>query len=217
MKSSSNNRLNAIIDGLMCASNMALKHADMPLARMPEFFMAMHVATHFAESFANFGYRLEASVKQTLAEAGLDEDEITDLLSQPELRGNGRFDLLLRTGRRGVPAHIMEFKRGSRNEHLFNDLIRLSYVARTVHAGSRLETNYLVFTTKKTEGRLLSMLQEQEKEHLRTHRRARSSVVYSLKRHQEIPHWDKGDAERNPVYMAVAVFEVTHRHSDVAS
>lgn len=217
MKSSSNNRLDAIIDGLMHASDMALKHADMPLARMPEFFMAMHVATHFAESFANFGYRLETSVKQTLAEAGVDDDEIADLLNQPELRGNGRFDLLLRTGRRGVPAHIMEFKRGSRSEHLLKDLIRLSYVARTVHAGSRLETNYLVFTTKKSEARLLSMLQEQEMEHSRTHRRARSSVVYRLKRYQEIPHWDKRDAERNSVHMAVAVFEVSYKHSGAAT
>lgn len=80
LKSSPTNRLEAIVEGLIHASNMALKHADMPLSRMPEYFMAVHVAQHIAKSFANFGYRLEASVKQTLSDAGVDESEIDDLL-----------------------------------------------------------------------------------------------------------------------------------------
>lgn len=210
LKSSPTNRLDAIIEGLLHASDMALKHADMPLSRMPEYFMAVHVAQHVARSFSNFGFRLEASVKQTLADAGVDETEIDDLLGNDELRGNGRFDLVLRTGN-GTPAHVMEFKRGSRSAHLANDLARLAYVTRTVHAGARLETNYLVFTTKKSEEKLSSMVQEEEAALKRTHPRARGKVAFALKRYQPIPHWAKDDQKKINLHMAVAVFEISYK------
>ncbi|MES2868964.1 MAG: hypothetical protein V4749_05275 [Pseudomonadota bacterium] len=212
LKSSPTNRLDAIVEGLIHASDMAYKHADMPLSRMPEYFMAVHVAQHIAKSFANFGYRLEASVKQTLADAGVDEDELDDLMDDDDLRGNGRFDLVLRTGKKGIPAHVLEFKRGSRSAHLSKDLIRLACVSRTVHAGARLETNYLVFTTKKSEERLLTMLQEEEAERRRNHPRARGRVVCALKRYHPIRHWAKDDNNRNPLHMAVAVFEVSYKN-----
>ncbi|MBK3446340.1 hypothetical protein [Pseudomonas lactis] len=211
LKSSPTNRLDAIVEGLFHASNMALKHADMPLSRMPEYFMAVHVAQHIAKSFANFGYRLEASVKQTLSDAGVDESEIDDLLKIDDLRGNGRFDLVLRTDKRGMPAHVMEFKRGSRSAHLAKDLIRLAHVTKTVHAGARLETNYLVFTTKKSQERLLLMLQAAEAERRFNHPRARGQVSCTLKRYHPIPHWAKDDDSRTARHMAVAVFEVRYK------
>lgn len=210
LKSSSNRRLNAIIEALTNASEMALEHCDMPLSRMPEYFMAVHVARHFADSFTNFGYRLEASVKETLIDAGVSEDEINDLLSNENLRGNGRFDLVIRTGRRGVPVHVIEFKRGSRNSHLYKDLVRLSYVSNTVREDSRLVTNYLVFTTKKTEKGLSTMLASQEAEHRAEFPRARGKISYDLKKYQTIPHWAKDDAKREEKHMAVAVFEVKY-------
>jgi hypothetical protein len=211
LKSSSGNRLDAIIKALTHASKMACEHCDMPLSRMPEYFMAVHVAHHFAHAFSNFGYRMEASVKETLIDAGVEEDEINALLENEHLRGNGRFDLILRTGRRGVPAHVLEFKRGSRSDHLFKDLVRLAYVSRTVREGSRLETNYLVFTTKKSKERLLAMLSEQEAEHHAQYPRGRGNVSYSLQRYQAIAHWAKDDAKREDKHMAVAVFEVKYR------
>lgn len=210
-KSSPNNRLDAIVEGLLHASDMAIKQADLPLSRMPEYFMAVHVAQHVARSFSNFGFRLEASVKQTLADAGVDETEIDDLLGNDSLRGNGRFDLVLRTGKLGTPAHVMEFKRGSRSAHLANDLARLAYVTRTVHAGARLETNYLVFTTKKSENKLRSMVQEEEAALKRTHPRARGKVAFALKRYQPIPHWAKDDRKKINLHMAVAVFEISYK------
>lgn len=210
-KSSPNNRLDAIVEGLLHASDMAIKQADMPLSRMPEYFMAVHVAQHVAKSFSNFGFRLEASVKQTLTDAGVNESEIDDLLENDNLRGNGRFDLVLRTGRRGIPAHVMEFKRGSRGAHLANDLIRLAYVTRTVHAGARLETNYLVFTTKKSEDKLRSMVQEEEAALKLIHPRARGKVAFDLKRYQPIPHWAKDDEKKISLHMAVAVFEISYK------
>lgn len=211
LKSSSGNRLDAIMKALTNASEMARNHCDMPLSRMPEYFMAVHVAHHFAHSFSNFGYRMEASVKETLIDAGVEEDEINALLEIDHLRGNGRFDLVLRTGRRGVPAHVMEFKRGSRSDQLFKDLVRLAYVSRTVREGSRLETNYLVFTTKKPKERLLAMLSEQEAEHRAQNPRGRGNISYSLQRYQAIAHWAKGDAKRESKHMAVAVFEVKYK------
>ncbi|WP_143503725.1 hypothetical protein [Pseudomonas sp. ATCC PTA-122608] len=211
LKSSSNNRLDAIMQALTRASDMAVEHSDMPLSRMPEYFMAVHVANHFADSFSNFGYRLEASVKDTLLDAGVSEGDINDLLENERLRGNGRFDLVLRTGRRGVPAHVVEFKRGSRNSHLYKDLVRLSYVSNTVRDDQRLVTNYLVFTTKKTEGGLRNMLASQEAEHRAEFPRARGRTSYELKRYETVPHWAKDDAKHEEKHMAVAVFEVKYK------
>lgn len=211
LKSSSNNRLDAIMQALMHASQMAFENCDMPLSRMPEYFMAVHVARHFADSFSNFGYRLEASVTETLLDAGVSEDDINDLMSNKNLRGNGRFDLVLRTGRRGVPAHVIEFKRGSRNSHLYKDLVRLSYVSNTVREDQRLVTNYLVFTTKKTEDGLRTMLATQEAEHRAEFPRARGRTSNELKRYQPVPHWAKDDAKREEKHMAVAVFEVKYK------
>lgn len=211
LKSSPANRLDAIVEGLIQASHMALEHADMPLSRMPEYFMAVHVAHSIARAFTSFGYRLEASVKQTLSDAGVKKSEIDDLLENKHLRGNGRFDLVLRTGKKGMPAHVLEFKRGSRSAHLLKDINRLAYVSRTVNAGARLETNYLVFTTKKSEERLLSMLHEQEVDRRRSNPRARGHVTFTLKKYQQIPHWAKDDDKRSPLHMAVAIFEVRRK------
>lgn len=83
---------------------------------------------------------------------------------------------------------LMEFKRSSRSEHLFKDLVRVAYVSRTVREGSRLETNYLVFTTKKSKERLLAMLSKQEAEHHVQYPRGRGNVSYSLQRYQAIAH-----------------------------
>ncbi|OLY72226.1 hypothetical protein AU074_13710 [Pseudomonas sp. ATCC PTA-122608] len=199
------------MQALTRASDMAVEHSDMPLSRMPEYFMAVHVANHFADSFSNFGYRLEASVKDTLLDAGVSEGDINDLLENERLRGNGRFDLVLRTGRRGVPAHVVEFKRGSRNSHLYKDLVRLSYVSNTVRDDQRLVTNYLVFTTKKTEGGLRNMLASQEAEHRAEFPRARGRTSYELKRYETVPHWAKDDAKHEEKHMAVAVFEVKYK------
>jgi hypothetical protein len=211
LKSSSGNRLDAILKALSHASEMAKEHCDMPLSRMPEYFMAVHVAHYFARSFSSFGYRMEASVKETLVDAGVDDDEINALLENEQLRGDGRFDLVLRTGRRGVPAHVMEFKRGSRSAHLYKDLVRLAYVSRTVREGARLETNYLIFTTKKSEDRLLAMLEAQQTEHHAQYPRARGRISYALKRYQAISHWAKDDATREEKHMAIAIFEIKYK------
>jgi hypothetical protein len=211
LKSSSRSRINAIMNALSEASELANTHCDTPLSRMPEYFMGVHVANHFAKNFSNFGYRMEASVKETLGDAGVDEVEIDDLLEIEQLRGNGRFDLVLRTGRHGIPAHVIEFKRGSRSAHLFNDLKRLSYVSMAVHDTSRLKTNYLVFTTRKSPDRLHEMLKLQESEDHAVNPRGRSQLIYTLCGYQEIPHWAKGDSKQQPKFMAVAVFEVQSR------
>jgi hypothetical protein len=96
------------------------------------------------------------------------------------------------------------------------DLMRLAYVSRTVREGSRLQTNYLVFTTKKSKERLLAMLSEQEAEHHAQHPRGRGKVSYSLQRYQAIAHWAKGDAKRETRHMAVAVVEVSRSNSEAA-
>lgn len=211
IKSSSASRMAAILEALSEASDLAISQCDTPLGRMPEYFMAVHVANHFAKKFVNFGYRLEASVKETLADAGVDDAEIDDLLEIDHLRGNGRFDLVLRTGRRGIPAHVVEFKRGSRSAHLFGDLKRLSYVSMAVHDASRLKTNYLVFTTRKSQDALHDMLKTQEAEDHAVNPRGRDQLNFVLRGYEEIPHWTKDDSKREPKSMAVAVFEVQSR------
>jgi hypothetical protein len=147
VKSSPNNRLNAIITALREAHEEAQRCSDSSLHRMPEYFMATRVADYFATHFINFGYRLEAQVKRTFENADLWHQDVELLLNDPEVRSNGRFDLVLRTGKQGRPAHILEFKRGSKVEPLLKDVRRLAKICE--HAGShRLKTNYLVFTRR---------------------------------------------------------------------
>lgn len=147
IKSSPQNRIAAIMDALLEAHEDAKQLSDSALHKMPEFFMAIRVADYFATHFINFGYRLEAQVKRTFEGADLWHQDIEQLLDDPEVRSNGRFDLVLRTGKKGRPAHVLEFKRGTKVESLLKDARRLAKICE--HAGTeRLRTNYLVFTRR---------------------------------------------------------------------
>ena len=86
MRSSPNNRLNAIMEALLAAHDDAQRLSRSSLHRMPEFFIATRVADHFAEHFDNFGYRLEAQVKRTFEASDMQVDDITELLREPDLR-----------------------------------------------------------------------------------------------------------------------------------
>ena len=162
MRSSPNNRLNAIMEALLAAHDDAQRLSRSSLHRMPEFFMAMRVADYFAVHFDNFGYRLEAQVKRTFEASDMRVDDITELLQEPDLRADGRFDLVLHTGKRGRTAHILEFKRGDAMRGLISDIRRLAKVSR--HAGRHsLKTNYLVLTrrcpsNRDTTGRLIERI-----------------------------------------------------------
>lgn len=162
MKSSPNNRINAIIDALLAAHDDAQNLSLSSLNRMPEFFMAVRVADYFAEHFINFGYRLESSVKRTLEASEMRADDIEELLQDPDLRSDGRFDLVLHTGKKGKTAHIIEFKRGDAMRGLITDIRRLAKVSAQAERHS-LKTNYLVLTRrcpaeKDTTDRLLERL-----------------------------------------------------------
>lgn len=147
IKSSPNNRLQAIRDALEIAHEDARRRCSSSLNRMPEYFMAMRVADYFAENFLNFGYRLEPQVKRTFQDAHLWHEEAESLRDDPDIRHNGRFDLVLYNIKRDRPAHVVEFKRGAKLESLRADVKRLASVC--YHAGVKsLETNYLVMTRK---------------------------------------------------------------------
>jgi len=147
LKSSPGNRLAAIENALLAAHQDAINYSHSSLNRMPECFMAMRVADYFANNFTNFSYRLEAQVKRTFQESDLHGADVTQLLSQPDLRPDGRFDLVLRSGKKGRAAHIFEFKRGDSTRALLKDIRRLAKVSQ--HAGHHsLKTNYLVLTRR---------------------------------------------------------------------
>lgn len=147
IKSSPHNRRQAIIDALVFAHESAQQRCSTSLNRMPEYYMAMHVADYFADNFLNFGYRLEPQVKRTFQNAHLWHEEAESLNSDPDIRANGRFDLVLYNIKRDRPAHVIEFKRGSKLDSLRSDMKRLASVC--FHAGHKsLETNYLVLIRK---------------------------------------------------------------------
>ena len=107
--------------------------------------MALRVADHFATKFTNFSYRLEAQVKRTFQESDIQGAEVDRLLQEAELRPDGRFDLVLRSGKRGRTAHIIEFKRGDSTRALLKDIRRLAKVSKHADRHS-LKTNYHVLT-----------------------------------------------------------------------
>ncbi|MCL5425612.1 MAG: hypothetical protein M1154_08280 [Gammaproteobacteria bacterium] len=146
-KSSPSTRLEAIENALLTAHQDALRYSHSSLHRMPEYFMAMRVADYFATHFINFSYRLEAQVKRTFEESDIQTRNIQRLLAEPDLRPEGRFDLVLRKGKQGRTAHIIEFKRGDSTRGLIGDIRRLAKVSQ--HAGHHsLKTNYVVLTRR---------------------------------------------------------------------
>lgn len=149
LRSSKNNRVEAIMSALKEAHDDARALSGCSLNRMPEYFLGTRVADYFAKHFPNLGYRLEMSVSQTLADAGLGDEKIEKLMENENLRGNGRFDLVLHSGRRRKPAHIIEFKKGQKPNSLAMDINRLALVCDAVESSSRLETNYLVLVTRR--------------------------------------------------------------------
>lgn len=164
MKSSPNNRINAILDALTEAHGDAQTQSRTSLNRMPESFMAVRVADYFAEHFSNFGYRLEAQVKRTFEASEILADDFDELLAEPDLRADGRFDLVLHTRKTWKTAHIIEFKRGDAMRGLISDIKRLAKVCAHAKRHS-LQTNYLVLTRrcpaeKDTSDRMLERLSE---------------------------------------------------------
>ena len=156
LRSSGKSRLTEIITALKDAHEHSIEACNRPLREMPEYFMVTRVGEHFSSRFSNFGYQLEASVSELLTNAGVSKDSQAALERFPELRPNGRFDLALTTRKKGKPAHIIEFKKGSKFEDLKKDIDRLALLADAVPQGSRLETSYLVFVTKRTNSRTIS-------------------------------------------------------------
>lgn len=147
LRSSLHSRLIAIEEALLEAHRDAVTHSRSSLNRMPEFFMAMRVADYFAMHFPSFGYRLEAQVKRTFKDGDLCDSDIAQLCHDQELRSDGRFDLVLLAGKRGKPAHVLEFKHGDKLEAVLLDIRRLAKVCELA-GNSRLKTNYLVLTKK---------------------------------------------------------------------
>ncbi|PSF05503.1 hypothetical protein C7H09_14465 [Marinobacter fuscus] len=149
LRSSRNSRVGEIINALKAAHDHGLSACQKSLREMPEYFMVTRVGAHFAEKFSNFNYHLEASVAEILTKARVSPENQDSLQKYSELRANGRFDLTLFTRKGGKPAHIIEFKKGTKLESLKKDIDRISLLADAVPQGSRLETNYLVFITKR--------------------------------------------------------------------
>lgn len=147
LRSSLNSRLIAIEQALLDAHQDAVIHSRSSLNRMPEYFMAVRVADYFARHFSNFGYRLEAQVKRTFKDGDLRDTDTEQLRQDKELRPDGRFDLVLLAGKRGKPAHVLEFKHGDKLEGVLLDIRRLAKVCELARS-SRLQTNYLVLTKK---------------------------------------------------------------------
>lgn len=146
IRSSRENRVNAIEDALTAAHGHAVMHCGTTLYGMPEYFMCTRVAEHFANEFSNFQYRLEASVEQVIGSLDLLNAKV--LLGHSETRSAGRFDVVLFTRKRGRAAHIIEFKIGDKLKELKKDINRIARLSDSVGTKARLQTNYLVFITK---------------------------------------------------------------------
>lgn len=144
MKSSKKNRLNVIEQAIKDAHVYALEHSGVPLYEMPEYFLGVEIGKRMVQEFDNFSVRFEMSVKQLIAQAKIESAE------DESYRGNGRFDLVLLTKRYGIPAHVIEIKKGVKTDSMLSDIKRLANICRYSEAGSRLETNYFVAITKRS-------------------------------------------------------------------
>ncbi|WP_040551901.1 hypothetical protein [Rheinheimera nanhaiensis] len=144
MKSSKKNRLNVIEQAIKDAHAYALEHCGVPLNKMPEYFLGVEIGKRMIQEFDNFSVRFEMSVKQLMAQAGIES------AGDKSDRENGRFDLVLLTKRYGKPAHVIEIKRGVKTDSMLSDIKRLANICRYSKVGARLETNYFVAITRRS-------------------------------------------------------------------
>lgn len=158
VRSSSKSRVREIGKALASAHDHAMEACGKTLHGMPEYYMCSRVAEHFTHEFANFRYRLEVPVTQVIRSLSIPGQD--SLLKQKEIRPAGRFDVVLFTRKSGKAAHIIEFKKGDKLSSLRKDIDRIALLADNVSARSRLETNYLVFITKRNFDRTESAWQK---------------------------------------------------------
>lgn len=145
MKSSKNNRLKVIEQAIKDAHQYSLQHCGQPLNKMPEYFLGVTIGQAMVEAFDNFKVRFEMSVLDLLNHLDVQAS------GEPQDRENGRFDLVLLTKSKDIPAHIIEIKRGVKAGSMAADIRRLANICRAAQSGSRLETNYFVTVTSRTE------------------------------------------------------------------
>lgn len=145
MKSSKNNRLKVIEQAIRDAHQYSIEHCGLPLNKMPEYFLGVAIGQAMVGAFENFKVRFEMSVQDLLDHLDVQTS------GKPEDRENGRFDVVLLTKSKEIPAHIIEIKRGIKASSMAADIRRLATICRAAQAGSRLETNYFVTVTARSE------------------------------------------------------------------
>lgn len=145
MKSSKNNRLKVIEQAIKDAHQYSLQRCGLPLNKMPEYFLGVTIGQAMVEAFDNFKVRFEMSVQDLINHLDVQAS------GEPQDRENGRFDLVLLTKSKEIPAHIIEIKRGVKAGNMAADIRRLANICRAAQSGSRLETNYFVTVTARTE------------------------------------------------------------------
>jgi len=154
MKSSKQNRLQVIEKAIREAHQYALEHCGLPLNKMPEYFLGVAIGRTMVAEFSNFKVRFEMSVLQLLDHLGVEPGD------DPDDREKGRFDVVLMTKRKQVPAHIIEIKRSVKVGSMLADIRRLANVCRLAKIGERLETNYFVVVTARSEDVVLGRVKK---------------------------------------------------------
>jgi hypothetical protein len=112
---------------------------------MPEYFLGVTIGQAMVNEFDNFKVRFEMSVQDLLNHLDVQAS------GKPQDRENGRFDVVLLTKSKDIPAHIIEIKRGVKADSMAADIRRLANICRAAQSGSRLETNYFVTVTARSE------------------------------------------------------------------
>ena len=105
---------------------------------LPEYFLSVKTAEFIHQHYDTFTFSMEDSISALIKDIGMSEalESLT--------RKNGNVDLIIRGKRQTQVKHLVEFKRGFKEENHLKDILRLAEFCRFSPFGHKTEKNYMV-------------------------------------------------------------------------
>lgn len=105
---------------------------------LPEYFLSVKTAEFIHKHYDTFTFSMEDSISTLIKDIGMPEGHAS------LTRKNGNVDLIIRGKRQTQVKHLVEFKRGFKEENHLKDIIRLAEFCRFSPYGHKTEKNFMV-------------------------------------------------------------------------
>ena len=111
---------------------------------LPEYFLSVKTAEFILEHFDSFTFSMEDTISELVKAIDIPDGD------KYLTRKTGNVDLTLRNRKTHKIKHLVEFKRGFKEEHHLKDIERLAEFCLCSPAGHKVETNFMVMVAPVT-------------------------------------------------------------------